>query len=147
MVSFPYLLSPKTTFPMALGPDDVGVVLRNLSIVSQEKTKMPNRNLVTATIALSIVIAVSLACGGGDPVPPAYQGNWVGSDGSTIYMHADGKAGFEMGGKSVDGGGAEIDESARTLTISLFGISNTWKIDQPPSGDTMILSGTRYSRN
>ena len=60
---------------------------------------------------------------------------------------ADGKAGFKLGGKEVTGGGAEIDESAKTLTISLFGISNTWKIDQPPSGNSMILSGTRYTKN
>lgn len=105
------------------------------------------RNLCTASIALALLLTIGLACGGGKPVPQAYQGNWVGSDGSTIYMHGDGSAGFKLGGKSVDGGGAEIDESAKTLTISLFGISNTWKIDQPPSGNSMILSGTRYTKN
>lgn len=54
---------------------------------------------------------------------------------------------FEFGGKEVTGGGAEIDESAKTLTISLFGISNTWNIDQAPSGNVMILSGTQYTKN
>ncbi len=83
------------------------------------------KNLVTSAIALSLLLTIGLACGGGKPVPQAYQGNWVGSDGSTIYMHGDGSAGFKLGSKSVDGGGAEIDESAKTLTISLFGISNT----------------------
>ncbi len=105
------------------------------------------KNPAVGVVAFLILLAIGLACGGGKPVPQAYQGNWTGSDGSTIYMHADGKAGFKQGGKEVTGGGAEIDESAKTLTISLFGISNTWKIDQPPSGDTMILSGTRYTRN
>ena len=104
-------------------------------------------NLFTASIALALLLTIGLACGGGKPVPQAYQGNWVGGDGSTIYMHGDGSAGFKLGGKSVEGGGAEIDESAKTLTISLFGISNTWKIDQPPSGNVMILSGTRYTKN
>jgi hypothetical protein len=106
-----------------------------------------NRNVFPAAIGLAIVLTIGLACGGGKPVPQAFQGNWVGSDGSTIYMHADGKAGFKLGSKEVDGGGAEIDESAKTLTISLFGISNTWKIDQPPSGNVMVLGGTRYTKN
>jgi hypothetical protein len=106
-----------------------------------------NRNIFTATIALAILVTVCLACGGGKPVPQAFQGNWTGSDGSTVYMDADGKAGFKLGSKEVTGGGAEIDESAKTLTISLFGISNTWTIDQPPSGNVMVLSGTRYTKN
>lgn len=105
------------------------------------------KNLITAFIALALLLTISLACGGGQPVPQAYQGNWTGSDGSTIYMDAEGKAGFKLGGKEVTGGGAEIDDTAKTLTISLFGISNTWKIDQPPSGNVMVLSGTRYTKN
>jgi len=109
--------------------------------------KTRQRNLVSGSIALTIMLTIGLACGGGNPAPQAFQGNWVGSDGSTIYMHGDGKAGFKLGGKEVTGGGAEIDESARTLTISLMGISNTWKIDQPPSGNRMVLSGTRYTKN
>ena len=101
------------------------------------------RNRGVAAVALAILLIIGLACGGGEPVPPAYQGNWVGSDGSTLYMHADGKAGFKLGSKEVDGGGAELDEAAKTLKISLFGISHTWKIDQPPSGNVMVLGGTR----
>lgn len=105
------------------------------------------KNLIASVVALAILITVGLACGGGNPVPQAYQGKWTGSDGSTIYMDPDGKAGFKVGNKEVNGGGAELDESAKTLTISLFGISNTWKIDQPPSGNVMVLSGTRYTKN
>ena len=105
------------------------------------------KNAFLCVVALAILLTVGLACGGGNPVPQAYQGNWTGGDGSTIYMDADGKAGFKVGNKEVNGGGAVLDESAKTLTISLFGISNTWKIDQPPSGDVMILSGTRYTKN
>ncbi|MCC7308137.1 MAG: hypothetical protein IT173_11265 [Acidobacteria bacterium] len=105
------------------------------------------KNQVSGLLALSLVLAIAMACGGGKPVPQSYQGSWAGSDGSTISMHPDGKADFKLGGKEVTGGGAEIDESAKTLTISLFGISNTWKIDQPPSGNVMVLSGIRYTRN
>lgn len=108
--------------------------------------KTNSRNLTGGLLALSILLTIGLACGGGKPVPQAFQGNWVGSDGSTIYMHSDGSAGFKIGNKEVTGGGAEIDDTAKTLTISLFGISQTWKIDQPPAGDKMVLSGTVYSK-
>ena len=105
------------------------------------------KNSFASAVVLTVLLTIGLACGGGDPVPPAYQGNWVASDGSTLYMHADGKAGFKLGSKTVDGGGAELDEAAKTLRISLFGISHTWKIDQPPSGNVMVLGGTRYTKN
>jgi hypothetical protein len=107
---------------------------------------MKNAKLLVSVFA--ILLFLVLACGGGKPVPTEYQGNWTGSDGSTIYMTSDGKAGFKMGSKSVDGGGAEIDESAKTLTISLFGISHTWKIDEKPNEDgEMTLDGVIYRRN
>lgn len=107
---------------------------------------MKTKNAAMGMIALSILLTIGLACGGGKPVPPAYQGNWVGADGSTIYMDSEGKAGFKLGGKEVTGGGAEINDSEKTLTISLFGISHTWKIDQAPSGGKMVLSGTVYNK-
>lgn len=98
-------------------------------------------------IVLGIFISIAIACGGGKPAPAKYHGNWVGDNGSTLYMYADGKAGFKIGSKHVTGGAAEIDESAKTLTISLFGISNTWKIDKEPN-DTgeMTLDGTIFRK-
>ncbi len=105
------------------------------------------QNITQASIALGLLIFLALGCGGGKPVPQKYQGNWEGSDGSTIYMSGDGKAGFEVGNKSVDGGGAELDETAKTLTISLFGISHTWNIDKEPNNSgEMTLSGVIYRR-
>ena len=99
----------------------------------------------TATIVLGILIFVGLACGGGKPVPETYQGNWEaswsGQVHSTIYMHPDGKAGFKIPGKEVDGGGAEIDENAKTLTISLMGISHTWKIIEAPNAKGEMTLG------
>jgi hypothetical protein len=96
--------------------------------------------------ALAAVMIVGLACGGGEPVAEKYQGNWeasyAGQVHSTVYMHADGKAGFKIPGKEVDGGGAVIDESAKTLTISLMGISHTWKIVEEPSNGEMTLGDT-----
>lgn len=103
-------------------------------------------NFGTATIALSLLIFIVLACGGGKPVPEQYQGNWEASWSgqvySTIYMRPDGKAGFKIPGKEVDGGGAEIDENAKTLTISLMGISHTWKIVAEPKNGEMTLGDT-----
>ncbi|MEO5858506.1 MAG: hypothetical protein ABIR33_06105 [Pyrinomonadaceae bacterium] len=97
------------------------------------------------TITLGLLISVVLGCGGGKPVPQQYHGNWEASFGgqvhSTIYMRPDGKAGFKIPGKEVDGGGAVIDENARTLTISLMGISHTWKIVEPPNANGEMTLG------
>lgn len=94
-------------------------------------------------VVFGILAFLTLACGGGKPVPEQYQGNWEaswsGQVHSTIYMRPDGKAGFKIPGKEVDGGGAVIDENAKTLTISLMGISHTWKIIAEPSNGEMEL--------
>jgi hypothetical protein len=101
------------------------------------------QSLAAITVLLAVLV---LACGGGKPVPTKYQGTWKGTDGTRIYMDADGRSGFNKGSKKVDGGGAEIDESAKTLTISLFGISETWKIDKAPDGDEMTLDGVVFTK-
>jgi hypothetical protein len=102
-----------------------------------------NRSLSQIWIVFIILIFLVLACGGGKPVAEKYQGNWdaswSGQVHSTIYMHPDGTAGFKIPGKEVSGGSAEIDETAKTLTISLLGISHTWKIIEEPSGGEMTL--------
>lgn len=103
-------------------------------------------NTLGLSAVFAILLAVVIGCGGGKPVPQAYQGNWSGTDGTTISMDSEGRASFKKGGKSVDGGGAEIDEGAKTLTISLFGISETWTIDKAPSGDEMTLSGVVFRK-
>ena len=105
------------------------------------------KNKLTLAIVFGIFLSLILACGGGKPVAAKYQGSWVGSDGSTLYMNSDGGAGFKVGSKTVDGGAAEIDDAAKTITISLFGISNTWKIDQEPNdAGEMKLDGKIYKR-
>jgi hypothetical protein len=102
------------------------------------------KNLI---LVLLIGFVLVMGCGGGNPVATRYQGDWVGENGTTLYMYADGKAGFRAGSKEVTGGSAEIDENAKTLTISLFGISETWKIDQEPNEkDEMKLSGVMFMR-
>lgn len=103
------------------------------------------KNLISAML-VGFVLLLVISCGG-TPAPVKYQGDWVGTNGTTIYMYSDGKAGFKSGGKEVTGGGAEIDENAKTLTISLFGISETWKIDQEPNDKgEMKLDGVTFKR-
>lgn len=106
------------------------------------------KNTISLTIILAIFLSLILACGGGKPAPAKYQGNWRGADGSTIYLSGDGKAGFKVGNKSVDGGGAEFSEDGKSFTISLFGISETFKIDEEPNdAGEMKLNGVIYRKN
>ena len=105
------------------------------------------KNLVFGLLVSFVLLLTVINCGGGKPAPVKYQGDWTGENGTTLYMHPDGKAGFKAGSKKVSGGSAEIDENAKTLTISLFGVSETWKIDQEPNDKgEMILGGTRFKR-
>lgn len=105
------------------------------------------RNAITLTIILTVFLSLILACGGGKPAPTKYQGDWVGANGSSVYLHSDGKAGFKVGNKSVDGGGAEFSQDGKSFTISLFGISETFKIDEEPNeAGEMKLNGVVYHR-
>ena len=105
------------------------------------------KNTTTLILVLGLFLSLVIACGGGKPAPPKYQGRWLGEDGSTLYRDGDGRAGFKVGSKTVDGGSAVIDESAKTITISIFGISNTWKIDQEPDDQgEMKLDGKIYKK-
>ncbi|MBK7706200.1 MAG: hypothetical protein IPN69_20910 [Acidobacteria bacterium] len=105
------------------------------------------KNAKTLAVAVLLLAALVLACGGGKPAPVKYQGNWVGADGSTMYLNSDGGAGFKIGGKEVTGGGAEFDESGKSFKISLFGISETFKIDEEPNEKgEMKLNGVVYKR-
>lgn len=105
------------------------------------------KNAKILTIVFGLFLGLVLACGGGTPAPPKYQGNWTGSDGSTIYMTADGKAGFKVGNKSVDGGGAEFTGDGKSFTISLFGISHDFKVDKEPEDGEMTLNGVVYRKS
>ena len=73
-------------------------------------------NLTIATIAL---LVVGLACGSNTPPPPQYVGVWTSGDGTLITIRADGSADYKSSNSSVSGGGAVIDEAAKTLKISI----------------------------
>ena len=105
------------------------------------------KNVTVLTIIFAVFLSLILACGGGKPAPTKYQGNWKGADGSTLYMTGDGKAGFKIGGKSVDGGGAVFSDDGKSFTISLFGISETFKIDEEPNdAGEMKLNGVIFHK-
>jgi hypothetical protein len=83
-------------------------------------------------------------------VPTSYLGDWQAQDGSVLSIRANGRGGFRMGSKNVTGGGVTVDSAARELTIGIFGVGHTWKIDQPPglgaNGTEMKLDGMVYRR-
>lgn len=105
---------------------------------------------VTVLLIFSLIIFVGLGCRGGNsdskPIPAAYLGDWEGQDGSTLSIRADGKGDYRAGSTKVEGGTAEVDETAKTVSVTFFGIGKTLKIDQPPSGDQMKLDGVMYRR-
>jgi hypothetical protein len=105
---------------------------------------------VTVLLILSLFIFVGLACKGrsGDakPIPAAYLGEWEGQDGTQLSIRADGKGDYRSGGTKVEGGTAEVDEAAKTVSVTFFGIGKTLKIDEPPAGDRMKLDGINFRR-
>ena len=101
-------------------------------------------NILVATFALLII---ALACGSNTPPPAAYVGVWVSGDGSTITIRSDGSADYKSGGTSVSGGGAVIDETAKTLKISLASLGPTFKIDKPPTATEMTLDGIVFKKS
>lgn len=107
----------------------------------------------SAFFVVGILTFVGLGCFGSGrssdskPVPPAYFGDWKGSDGSTLSIRGDGKGDYKSGSTTVDGGTVEIDETKKELSVAFFGIGPTLKIDSPPSGDEMKLGGVVYRRS
>jgi hypothetical protein len=108
----------------------------------------------TATILIlfAIFALVGLGCRGGrsgdaKPMPPAYLGDWQGQDGSTLSIRADGKGDYRAGNTKIEGGTAEVDETAKTVSITFFSFGKTLKIDEPPAGDQMRLDGVVYRRS
>jgi hypothetical protein len=108
---------------------------------------------VSAFFVFGILMFVGLGCFGsgrsGDskPVPPAYLGDWRGSNGATLVIHSNGKGDYKSGGTEVTGGTVEIDETKKELSVAFFGIGPTLKIDSPPSGDEMKLDGIVFRRS
>lgn len=107
----------------------------------------------SAFFVIGIFLLVGLGCfgsgrsGSSKPIPPAYLGDWTAQDGSTLSIRSDGKGDYRSGGTKVDGGSVEVDEAAKKISVTFFGMGPTFKIDSPPSGDEMKLDGVTYRRN
>lgn len=118
----------------------------------QLKSLLTGKNsLVNLLLILAVCLGVGLACRGSrdadaKPIPPAYLGDWEGQDGATLSIRADGKGDYRAGSTKVEGGTAEVDEAAKTVSVTFFGIGKTLKIDQPPAGNQMKLDGVVFRR-
>ncbi len=110
-------------------------------------TKAFSNNKLNILFATLTLLVVGLACGSSTPPPPAYVGVWISGDGATITIRSDGGADYKSGGTSVSGGSAVIDETAKTLKISLASLGPTFKIDKPPTATEMTLDGIVFKKS
>src|SRR5438874_12714987 len=103
--------------------------------------------ITSLLLVFGIFFVLGFACGGGSkPAPPEYVGAWTGDDGSTIAIRADGSGDYKLGATSISGGSADIDPSAKTLSIKFASLGPSFTIDKPPSGNQMTLSGVVYKK-
>jgi hypothetical protein len=117
---------------------------------SPNLNRIRSNTSINLIIALGLLVLVGFACGGsGKPAPAGYVGFWTGGDGATMTIRADGTGDYKSGGAvntSVSGGTVAINDAEKTLSIKFVGIGPTFKIDKPPSGDQMTLSGVVYKK-
>lgn len=93
------------------------------------------------------LLIFALACGSNTPPPAGYVGVWTSPDSTTLTIRSDGSADYKSGNSSVSGGGAVIDEGAKTLKITLAGMGPTFKIDKTPDGKQMTLDGIVFKKS
>ena len=112
------------------------------------------RNLFTITLAIAAFLVVGIACGGSGsgstenekPAGPDYVGVWTAADGSTITIRANGGADYKIGGTTVNGGSAMVDDKAKTLRVTMLGMGSPMKIDKAPANGEMTIDGLVYKR-
>ena len=104
---------------------------------------------VSLVVVFAMLLLVGLGCGkkDGTPVGSEYHGAWTGSDGSTITIRSDSSGDYRSGGTTVTNGSVTINDKDKTLSISLFGVGPSLKIDQAPSGNQMKLDGIVYKKS
>ena len=100
----------------------------------------------SSLLVLASLLFVALACGSKTPPPSQYVGVWTSDDGSTITIYSDGSGDYKSGSSSVSGGSTTIDETAKTLKISLASMGPSYTIDKAPSGNQMTLSGVVFKK-
>ena len=106
-----------------------------------------SKNQLNLSIAALLVLIVGLACGKSTPPPAQYVGVWTSGDGTIITIRSDGGADYKSGNSSVSGGSAVIDETAKTLKISLASLGPTFKIDKAPTATEMTLDGIVFKKS
>jgi hypothetical protein len=104
------------------------------------------KNQLNFLVCTLLLLAIGLACGSKTPPPAQYVGTWTGSDGSEITIRADGSGDYKSGNSSVSGGSVTIDESGKSLKITMLSMGPTYTIDKPPAGDQMTLSGVVFRK-
>jgi hypothetical protein len=70
---------------------------------------------------------------GREPLTPdrmVFVGKWTGNQGTTITIRPNGSADYTAKNSNVKGGRVEFKDGS--LSIGLFGLSKTWKIEVPP---------------
>jgi hypothetical protein len=68
-----------------------------------------------------------------EPLAPeqiAFAGEWTGNRGTIVIIRTDGSADFKTRRSSMTGGRVKIQGDS--LTIGLFGLTNTWRINRRP---------------
>ncbi len=105
------------------------------------------KNKLNVILAILALLVVGLACGSNNPPPAQYVGVWTSGDGTVITIRSDGSADYKSASSSVSGGGAVVDEAAKTLKISMASMGPTLKIDKPPTASEMTLDGIVFKKN
>lgn len=105
------------------------------------------KNQLNFLFCTAALLLVGLACGGSKTPPPTqYVGTWTGADGTEITIRADGSGDYKSGGSSVSGGTVTIDESAKSLKITMLSMGPSFTIDKAPAGDQMTLGGVVFRK-
>ncbi len=108
---------------------------------------------VSLILAITALLAIGLACGGGNNAAdekqagPEFFGAWTAKDGSFITIRADGSADYKIGGTSVSGGSAKVSEKEKTLRIALLGMGSPMKIDKAPQNGEMTIDGIIFKKD
>ena len=95
------------------------------------------KNLFAITFALSALLIVGLACGGGAKAEdekdagPEFVGTWTAADGSFITIRSDASADYKIGSTSVTGGVAKVSEKEKTLRVALLGMGSPMNTLKP----------------
>lgn len=102
-------------------------------------------------VLLCVGILLLAGCGKKTPLSAdqqVYAGRWVAPDGTYVRIYLDGSGKVEASNTTIDGG--QVTIQGNSLTVSLFGITKKYRIDQPPKEEngawTMILDGITHTK-